>query len=139
MSKTKITLKVNYTKFNRKLRKTLIQRMNTVMVNIVAYIKESFGPSNEGGKNPSSPGDTPNIGLSTLRNNITFKVSTDSNDVIGTYGVSVGPASGYARRLELGFYGIDSKGRNVSQAPRPYLVPAYQKNKSMIKKILRGK
>lgn len=30
----------------------------------------------------------------------------------------------YARRLELGFVGTDSKGRRYNQAPRPYLVPA---------------
>jgi hypothetical protein len=152
MTKTKMTLKVNYTKFTQKLKLTLVQRMNKVMVNIVAYIKTSFGPSNEKGKNPSEEGDTPNIGLSTLRDNITFKVTTEDKDVIGTYGVQIGPAGGYARRLELGFYGIvhvaaHARGDkqigafsyNVAQGARPFLVPAYQNNKNIIKNILRGK
>lgn len=135
-NKTKFDLKMNIKKYENKLLSVLKKRMNTVMVSIVAYVKQNFGPSNLGGTNPSAPGDTPNIGIGTLRNSISFKVKQDGKEIVGVYGVISGPAKKYARRLELGYWGKDAKGRNVRQLPRPYLVPAYQNNKRQIKRIL---
>ena len=129
-------LKVNINRVHDKIVDHLEKNMMRVMVAMVAYVKSHFGPSNQGGSNPSSPGEAPNIGLGTLRNNITFTVSTDGNDVVGLYGVRKGPASVYAKRLELGFVGTDKKGRNINQAPRPYLMPAYRNNKKRVVKIL---
>lgn len=47
-------------------------------------------------------------------------VERKGNTIIGF--VSAGTK--YARRLELGFVGTDSRGRRVSQGPRPYLRPS---------------
>jgi hypothetical protein len=35
----------------------------------------------------------------------------------------------YARRIELGFVGVDSLGRNYHQAPQPYMRPAFEEQK----------
>jgi Bacteriophage HK97-gp10, putative tail-component len=35
----------------------------------------------------------------------------------------------YARRIELGFIGIDSLGRHYHQAPEPYMRPAFDEQK----------
>jgi HK97 gp10 family phage protein len=35
----------------------------------------------------------------------------------------------YARRIELGFIGVDSLGRHYHQAPQPYMRPAFDENK----------
>lgn len=42
--------------------------------------------------------------------------------------VAVGSSAEYARRLELGFMGTDSRGRHYHQGPRPYLRPALDDN-----------
>lgn len=36
----------------------------------------------------------------------------------------------YARRIELGFVGQDSLGRNYHQAAQPYMAPAYENKKA---------
>lgn len=46
--------------------------------------------------------------------------------------VAVGSAAEYARRLELGFSGTDSRGRTYHQAPRPYLRPALDNNQKQV-------
>jgi len=51
----------------------------------------------------------------------------------------VGTNLEYARRLELGFVGIDAKGRKYDQAPRPYLRPALEKNRENIKRLFGAK
>jgi hypothetical protein len=136
MTNSKFNLKMNINKYQKKLVDHLRKNMNEVMVKLVAYVKDNFGPSNLGGKNPSSPGSTPNIGQGTLRNSITFNVIRDGKDVVGIYGVRKGPADEYAKRLELGFVGTDSLGRNINQQARPFLRPAYRLNKRKIVKIL---
>jgi len=55
-----------------------------------------------------------------LNTSITHRVSIDGRNVIGVVGTNVP----YARRLELGFSGTDSKGRNINQGARPFLRPA---------------
>jgi hypothetical protein len=42
----------------------------------------------------------------------------------------------YARRLEFGFIGKDAKGREYSQAARPFLMPAFHKNKYRIREAI---
>ena len=56
----------------------------------------------------------------TLRRSIT---SWEAED--GSLAIAVGSRGvPYARRIELGFVGVDSLGRHYNQAPRPYLRPA---------------
>lgn len=46
--------------------------------------------------------------------------------------VAVGSAAEYARRLELGFSGTDSRGRTYHQSPRPFLRPALDDNEDRV-------
>ena len=46
--------------------------------------------------------------------------------------VAVGSAAEYARRLELGFSGTDSRGRTYHQSPRPFLRPALDNNQKQV-------
>lgn len=46
--------------------------------------------------------------------------------------VAVGSAAEYARRLELGFSGTDSRGRTYHQSPRPFLRPALDDNQDKV-------
>lgn len=49
-----------------------------------------------------------------------------------TGGVVVGTELPYARRIEFGFNGTDSRGRTYHQAPRPYPRPALDENKARV-------
>ena len=46
--------------------------------------------------------------------------------------VAVGSSMEYARRLELGFSGTDSRGRTYHQSPRPFLRPALDDNQAKV-------
>lgn len=46
--------------------------------------------------------------------------------------VRIGTNVVYAARVELGFRGKDSLGRNYNQSPKPYLVPAIEEHKQEI-------
>lgn len=86
------------------------------------------------GLNPSQPGQPPHVLMGRLRQSITHRVIA-----IGTgFAALVGSPIVYARRLELGFVGRDSLGRNVNQAPRPYLRPAVRNNRAIIGRIIAG-
>lgn len=142
-------IKLNIQKVQARLVQHLTAKMNEVCLRLVAFVKNSMTVSNLGGKNPSSPGSTPNIGTGALKRSITFKVKVLNNEVVGAYGVGKGLASAYAKRLELGFSGtvnvrehsrngktIKAYSYHVAQMPRPFIKPAYQLNKKRIKKIL---
>jgi len=58
---------------------------------------------------------------------------------VGEFVGAVGTNVEYARRLELGFVGTDSLGRNYNQKPRPHLIPAYERNRLKILAKFGGK
>ncbi len=72
------------------------------------------------GQPPSKEDEPPHLLSGRLRTSITHRVSIDGRNVVGVVGTNVV----YARRLELGFSGTDSKGRNINQGARPFLRPA---------------
>ena len=86
----------------------------------------------------AQPAPTPPRVLSgRLRTSITHSVegSLLTRMIIGRVGSNVP----YARRLELGFFGTDSKGRNINQGERPYLRPALKENlPKLIARLTRG-
>lgn len=86
------------------------------------------------GLNPSQPGQPPHVLMGRLRQSISHRVIAIGNG----FAVLVGSAVVYARRLELGFAGRDSLGRNYNQAPRPYLRPAVRNNRTTIGRIIAG-
>ncbi|MCS3923827.1 HK97-gp10 family putative phage morphogenesis protein [Methanosalsum natronophilum] len=53
--------------------------------------------------------------------------------------VDVGSDVEYARRVEYGFVGVDSKGRNYNQPPKPFLRPAIDENERIIKRKITKK
>ena len=82
---------------------------------------------------PSPPGHAPAAPTGTLKGRITHEI--DKANMRGRVGTNLE----YARRLELGFVGVDSIGRRYNQAPRPYLRPALEINKVAIKKLFGAK
>lgn len=135
-----MSYKSNKSKYLRSLLTIVKQRMDLVAVMVEGYIKASMNISNIHGTNPSVKGEVPHVGTAALRNSITHKVATSSaNKEIAAYvGAFNGPGAKYARRLELGFYGLDSRGYNYRQAERPFLWPGVQNNREKIIRIIRG-
>ena len=80
------------------------------------------------GLNPSRPGEPPHVLYGRLKQSIKHVVEMTAAGIVGRVGTNVV----YARRLELGYVGTDKKGRNVNQAPRPFLRPAILNNRSRI-------
>lgn len=111
------------------------RRMNEAVVLVQADIKRSINVGNPGGKNPSAPGEPPRKVTARLFNSIFGKVIRNGSQILGVVGTNVV----YGRRLELGFAGKDSLGRAYNQAPRPFIRPAFSRNRDRIKKILRVK
>jgi len=83
----------------------------------------------------SKPGEPPAVDTGKLRQSITYNVAFFGRNII----LRVGSNMKYARRLEWGFMGRDSLGRNVKQLPRPWLYPAYRRRKQQIINLLSGK
>lgn len=65
-----------------------------------------------------------------LRGSITHEVE----ELAGRVGSNVI----YARRVELGFVGVDSLGRKYNQKPRPYLRTALEKNRKAIEGLFKN-
>lgn len=72
------------------------------------------------GLDPSKEGEPPHVLLGRLRQSITHVVKREARRVMAMIGTNVV----YAARLEKGFVGTDSRGRNIHQGPRPFLRPA---------------
>lgn len=92
----------------------------------------------EPGPEPSAPGEPPHRQKGNLRADISFEAATiDGATIRGAVGVVEGSiAAAYARRLELGFVGIDSLGRHYHQEPRPFLRPAVLRNREKIVELI---
>ena len=70
-----------------------------------------------------------------LRKSITHDVKTEPGAIVGRVGSNLV----YARRLELGFHGTDSRGRSFNQNERPFLRPALFDNLRRVIARLGGK
>jgi hypothetical protein len=82
----------------------------------------------------SSPGEPPHLRSGDYQASVVSVVaaSVSGKSITGR----VGSDSPYARRLEFGFVGVDSLGRNYNQAPRPHLRPALERMKRRIGKVI---
>lgn len=100
---------------------------------VKADIKRSINVGNRDGKHPSAPGTPPRKVSSQLFQSI---AAPAPEKVKGEIRGLVGSNKEYARRLEKGFVGTDARGRNVNQAPRPYIIPAFYRNIREIAAIL---
>lgn len=86
------------------------------------------------GLDPSKPGEPPKRVESRLIQDISTKVIRKRRSITGIDGTNVE----YARRHELGFHGVDSRGRNVSHDKRPFMRPSVVENREPLRKILVG-
>lgn len=55
---------------------------------------------------------------------------------VGPGDVRVGSSVPYAARIEFGFVGADSAGRNYHQAAQPYLRPAFEENQAAVRQAV---
>lgn len=92
------------------------------------------------GLDPSKPGEPPKVLYGRLRQSIKAAIARmGTNAFSAKLSLKVGSNVEYARRLEYGFVGQDSLGRNISQAPRPFFRPALREEfKTMAEMILKG-
>lgn len=67
----------------------------------------------------SSEGEPPKLRTGELFRSITHETGIIGTDVVGRVGTNLE----YAARLEYGFVGTDSRGRNINQGARPFLRP----------------
>lgn len=89
-------------------------------------------------KDLSGPADSPEGGppgmvTAQLRDAVKHKVSSDAKGITAVIGVlDDTEAMAYGARLGGGFAGRDRLGRLYSQAPRPWLEPAVERNAAQI-------
>lgn len=124
----------------------LLQNMKAAGAFVEGVVKQKISVRNEprrrvGGRmvgmNPSKEGEPPKVMEGVLRANVAHAVTVTSTEVSAYVGIQGGgQADKYARRLELGFHGKDSAGRNVNQGPRPYLRPSVSENPDAIMQII---
>jgi hypothetical protein len=82
---------------------------------------------------PSAPGEPPKRLTGALIQSIQAPgVEREGNTLVAP----VVAGTKYARRLELGFVGTDSRGRRISQGPRPYLRPALERIRPRLAQII---
>ncbi len=80
----------------------------------------------------SGEGGPPKTDTGFLVNSIRFLLDEDR------LGVSIGSRAPYAARLEFGFHGTDSKGRNIDQGARPFIHPSFEELKKRITERVRA-
>jgi hypothetical protein len=127
------------------VKKNLLDEMERRMVAAVLIIEEAIVQKvNKGqpvrqtesgnliGLQPSAPGQPPKVVSGRLKQSWNHVVIRRKNRVIGRVGTDVV----YDPRLELGFVGRDSLGRNYNQAPRPHIRPAFEETKRKAAKAL---
>lgn len=126
----------------KKAMEVMEARMGLAVQRIVREVKLLLNIGGGSLHAPSNEGEPPHKQTARLFNSIApgapeslSGVERTDTKVIGTVGTDVV----YARRLELGFVGIDAAGRNVHQGPRPYLRPGWAGAKTDVKKILGAK
>lgn len=95
-------------------------------------------PDNAGynrvGLDPSKPYEPPKKVTGRLFQSITAEAHQNDQRTWGTWGSNVV----YARALELGYTGRDSRGFQRNLAPRPYLRPVMLRHKQEIQRLIFG-
>lgn len=77
------------------------------------------------GPSPSAEGDAPGLITGTYRRAFQIKPGPI---LPGRASSDIGNDQPQAMRLEFGFVGTDSAGRNINQGPRPHMRPAADEN-----------
>ena len=101
-----------------KLRRAQITAVNTTMAAAVLHAKQNHGPGAHGAGRFQTR-------TASLERSIRI-VEAAKRIVGGAKGIWGSTDTIYARRIELGFQGKDSKGRVVDAPAFPFLIPAAQ-------------
>jgi len=114
-------------KYVDKVQKDLVNKFDSIGSKLTSYAKSKLGVSNQGGKNPSKPGEFPHAGTGLLRANVTWVADRDSMGAFLKIGVA--PIIDYAVFLEKGTHKMDA---------RPFLYPTVWMNRQRIITWMRG-
>ncbi|MEL6576073.1 MAG: hypothetical protein AAFQ81_09295 [Pseudomonadota bacterium] len=127
-----MTLKWNGDAALRQLRARVARNMAPASLYVAGQVQRKLNRGNASGADPSVPGEPPKKVTGRLQQSITSTVRSDASSIRGVIGTNVV----YARRLELGFFGTDSRGRNISQEPRPFLLNTLRESASVVNRII---
>ena len=114
-------LKAKFRARAKELGADMQKAVNTCCLKVERDIKESMSPNG-----PSAPGEPPAVDTGRLRASITHRVEMETDEVVGYVGTNVdyaGILNGELKGLEFG---------TERMAPRPFLVPAIERNKDWI-------
>lgn len=104
-------------KLKKRMRRAQLDAVNTTMAAAVLHAKSGHGPGAHG----AGRFETQTGSLERSIRIVDLKYVVPRKGVIGIWGSA---DTGYARRIELGFQGKDSKGRVVDAQAFPFLIPA---------------
>lgn len=94
--------------------------LNTCALKVERDIKANMSPNG-----PSAPGEAPAVDTGRLRASITHRIEHDGGESVAYVGTNVE----YAPHLEFG---------TKRMAPRPFMVPAIERNREWIKNKLKS-
>lgn len=122
----------------------ILEALDTATIKIVtdsanlvaAKAKSEFAGQHPRGT-PKTVLDRPQSISGNLKNSIHL-VGTPTNIRAGVWSAKVAPTMIYGRRIELGFRGTDSLGRNYNQRAYPYMEPALRKANDLVQAIAEG-
>jgi len=108
---------------------------------IVRAARLQFNGQHPPGTRRTVGGNRPQSISENLKNSI-HVVTSPFESAPGQFIAQVAPTMIYGRRIELGFHGVDSLGRdftNPGQPPYPYLAPGVEKARVPISDIFRSR
>ncbi len=111
---------------------SMLRNLRVAGLFLQGEIRKSINRGNPTGDDPSAPGEAPKKVSAQLFDSIAVTEPYVDGTVLR---IVVGTNKVYARRLEFGFFGTDSLGRNVHQEARPFLRPGLYNNTSTIARI----
>lgn len=98
-----------------------------------AAVAEIAADVEKAAKQGASGRPGPEVVTGTLRRSITHDPITPWG--LGGWQTRIGPTVIYGRRIELGFHGTDSRGRQYNQPGYPYFSPAWRSAASRMAEI----
>ena len=127
----------------------LEMQMNKAARFIRTETRKLINRKNPTGLRPSKPGEPPKRFTGELFKGLVVNVRRGSGMMVDTtrrdeltiqVGMEAGsPAEAYVKRLQFGFFGTDSLGRNVHQEPRPFAdVVVKKKRRKILDIVLSG-
>ena len=115
----------------------LQKQMKKAAIHLRTQVRKLISKKNPTGSKPSASGEPPRRFTGELWRSIETSVMFRKGIVVAEVGVEEGSsAEEYAARLEKGFVGTDSLGRNVNQRARPFISRALKEQRQKILDII---